>query len=127
MSEDWHQERRAQSPQAARERRMQQRSDWEHQHGSNQPNSPALERDHLSETFASALGALVDAAWRLPAGEQSAGLHQALKRIGEAADHDAAHAAALALVSEAEQALGDDPWVRFHKAALHLVAVIDRT
>src|SRR4051812_25487885 len=123
MSEDWHQERRAQSPQAARERRTQQRSDWEHQHGFDRPSSPEQE-PHISETFASALGALVDAAWRLPAGERSPKLQEAMKRIGEATDHNAAHAAALTLISEAEQALGDHPWVRFHTAALHLLTVL---
>jgi hypothetical protein len=129
MTEPSHPERRRQNPDPARERRMRQREAWEHSpHPETPSTSPdaagAGAREHLNDAFASALGAVVDAASRLPPGDLATSLQAGLSRISETASRDDARAAVRALVEASHDALREDPWVRVHVAALELDATL---
>ena len=115
---------RGDSRAAARVRREQQRQQWERAMDT-QPRRAPSAQDHVSEAFASAVGALLEAAARLPVCDRAAKLHAAVHRITEAADAAQAREAVRALVRASELALQDDPWTRFHVAAMHIAAVVD--
>ena len=82
-----------------------------------QPSGEPRSADHISEAFAQALGALIDASGRLPVCDRSAKLFAALTQLAEAGDAATACAAARRLVLASSLALDEDPWVRFHRAA----------
>jgi hypothetical protein len=109
-------DRRHTDTEAARRRRQELQQRWEQAH--------AAGPDHISEGFAQALGALIDASGRLPVGDLSARLNAALTRLADAADKPAACAAARALLRASELALEEDPWFRFHGAATKAVATL---
>ncbi len=131
MADD-QQQGRGDSRAAARVRRAQQREEWERSQGAHalQPAASAQRRlagtGHITEEFANALGALLDAAARLPVCDRAAKLHAGLHRIVDAADAAQAEAGARSLVDASQRALRDDPWMRFHEAALHLAASLER-
>ena len=110
-------ERRRTDSESARHRRDEQQHSWEqaaHAHGF----------DHISESFAQALGALIDASRRLPVCDRAAKLHTALARLWNAYDKAAACDAAHELLEESLQALEEDPWFRFHRAAAEAEATL---
>ena len=80
--------------------------------------------DHLSERFAQALGALIDASLRLPVCDRAAKLSAGLDRLSNATDKSAACEASRALLTASEQALEEDPWFRFHQAATAAAATL---
>jgi hypothetical protein len=79
---------------------------------------------HISESFAQALGALIDASHHLPVCDRAAKLDAALTRLANAEDKPAACEAARALAAASQLALEDDPWFRFHRAANEAVATL---
>lgn len=109
---------------AARVRREQQREQWERATDTQPQDAAPSAQDHVSEAFASAFGAVLDAAARLPVCDRAAKLHASLHRITEAADAAHAREAVRALVRASELALQDDPWTRFHVAAMHMATVM---
>jgi hypothetical protein len=115
---------RGDSRAAARIRREQQRQQWERAMNPGPREAPSAQ-DHVSEAFASALGALLDAAARLPVCDRAAKLHASLHRITEAADTAQVREAVRALMRASELALQDDPWTRFHAAAMRMAAAVD--
>jgi hypothetical protein len=124
---DIHHERRRVSPEPARERRVQQREAWElssHPDESERPSTGNPEGEYVDESFATALGAVVDAALRLPRNDKATALQARLARITETSSRDDARQAARALVEATHDALREDPWVRVHLAALELDAAL---
>jgi hypothetical protein len=109
-------ERRHTDSEAARRRRREQQAQWETLH--------RIGADHISEAFAQTLGALIAASGALPLCDRSAKLNAAVTRLAHAADKPQACAAARALLTAAELALHEDPWVRFHAAATEAVATL---
>jgi len=103
---------------AIRARRRRQQRQWEKR----SDTSPVL--DHIGDDFAQILGALIDAAARLPECARSAVLHAALARLAEANDRNAACEAVRALLKASRQALMDDPWFRFHLAGRAAEALV---
>ena len=111
-------DRRRTDTDAARQRRNEQQQSWEESH--------PQDSDHISERFAQALGALIDASRRLPVCNRSATLHAALTGFCNADNRAAARAAARRLLDESELALEEDPWFRFHRAASEAEATLGR-
>ena len=109
-------DRRHTDSEAARRRRQQQQQSWEQSH--------IAGPDHISEGFAQALGALIDASLRLPICDRGAKLSAGLTRLANASDKPAACEAARALLTASEGALEEDPWFRFHRAASEAVAAL---
>lgn len=134
MADDQQQRRGIDSRTAARVRRARQREEWERSRGALGPMRRAMSEDgcgsgggHLTEEFASALGAAIDAAARLPVCDRAAKLHAGLHRVAEAVDIAQAQAGARSLVEASQQALLEDPWMRFHDAAVRLAASLERS
>lgn len=112
-------DRRRSDTEAARRRRQAQQHSWE--------RWQATGSDHLSEGFAEALEALIETSGRLPVCDRSAKLFAALTKLAGAADQAAACAAARRLVSASSLALAEDPWDRFHRAAMQAEATLCAT
>ena len=110
------QDRRHTDTEAARRRQEELQHRWDASH--------AAGPDHITDAFAQALGALIDAACGLPICDRAAKLHAALTQLSHAADRAAACAAARALFTASEQALDHDPWLRFHHAAGDALATV---
>ena len=109
-------DRRRTDTEAARYRRQEQQQRWEQSHA----GGP----DHISEGFAQALGKIIYASGRLPGCHRSAKVDAAVTRLADAADKTAACVAARALLAVSKQALEEDPWFRFHRAATEAVATL---
>jgi len=82
-------------------------------------------QDHVTERFAAALGALIQAAAALPVCDRAAKLHAIMMRISDAPDSMHARDSVAALVDASELAVSEDPWRRFHLAALHVAAAVE--
>lgn len=111
-------DRRHTDSEAARRRRREQQQEWE------QSNPATRGPDFISEAFAQALGALIDASRALPVCDRSARLHAAIARLVDAGDKAAACTAARALRAASELALEEDAWFRFHRAAAEAVTAL---
>jgi len=109
-------DRRHTDSEASRRRRLEQQQAWE--------QAQALGPDHISEGFAQALGKIIYASGRLPVCHRSAKVDAAVTRLADAADKTAACVAARALLAVSTQALEEDPWFRFHRAATEAVATL---
>jgi hypothetical protein len=120
------QQRSGDSRAASRARRAQQREEWERL-GGVWLAAPHSEHRHVTETFAVALGALLQAAAVLPTSVRATQLQARLARISAAANSAHARESVRALIEASELTVRQDPWMRFHLAALHLAAVMDGT
>jgi hypothetical protein len=121
MTEDEQHERRRRNPDTARARRVAQQQQWEH----HRPAQTTGSDSHITDAFAAALGAVVEAGTRLPDCDRAARLHAGLKRISETDNRAQARQAVGALLQTSEEAIAEDPWMRFHLAVLRLVDTIE--